>query len=245
MVSTLGQVIVLVAGTAYVGYFKFDIGSLVLNCFSSSFFSQSKVLRIASFLRVIHEGQMLIMIIRMLGFLILYQFIIMIFLIRGMLKKSLSLNIIKIFQEIEIVLQMLYSAVSALTALILSFAFICTLLCTLTIYVGFKQNNLALALPCLVMTCISIAFVQVTFAIGCIFFTVSRSLFRKWKTEASLYKQSGVSRTQMSRMVKSLRVIYIPAGNFGIIDTDIKMNYMNNLLENIVDILLTSNNVLF
>lgn len=106
-----------------------------------------------------------------------------------------------------------------------------------------KRNNVSIGLPALAIACVTIAFAQVTFALGCAFFSISKSLLQKWKTEAKLYKQSDISKIRMWRIVKSLELISIPAGNVGVIDKDITMNYMNYLLQNIINVLLTMKDI--
>lgn len=65
------------------------------------------------------------------------------------------------------------------------------------------------------------------------------------ENRSKLVQANVISKARICGEVKSLRVISIPAGIVGIIEIDIKMNNMHNLLENIMDALLTSNNVLF
>lgn len=57
--------------------------------------------------------------------------------------------------------------------------------------------------------------------------------------------RTGTSKAYMRRVVKSLQVISIPAGNVGIIDIDMKINYWQHLLENVVNSVVMVNELMF
>ncbi len=130
-----------------------------------------------------------------------------------------------------------------ISTLVLSFTFTAVLLCTCTIYIGMQRNFVFLAFPAFVIACLAVALIQTMFAVGCAFFSDSNSLITKWKREARLYKQGDISKIRMCKIVKSLQFVSIPAGNVGIVDRDIKMNFMDSLLQNIVGVLLTLKDV--
>lgn len=172
-----------------------------------------------------------------------HEGLIRIYLLRDLLKKSLTLSRIKLFNEIKIVTGWLFTAETILTALILGLTFVFSMLCTCTVYFGMKSNNLSVALPAFVLTFGSVAFIQVIFKIGCNVFSYSSYLIKKWEEEASLYQRNDMSKREICKIVKSFRIISVPSGNVGIIDIDIKMNYMDNLLQNIAGLVLTLKDV--
>ncbi len=125
---------------------------------------------------------------------------------------------IKVFQEIRIVTLWLSDTEIVITALVTGLVFIFTLLSTCTLYIGVKQNNVLISMPALGMACVAVACIQIIFATGCTFFSISNSLLNKWKTEARLYNNNDVSKIRMQRFVKSLQIVSLPAGNVGIVD---------------------------
>ncbi len=66
-------------------------------------------------------------------------------------------------------------------------------------------------------------------------------MLNKWKFELYIFN----SKAYVRRIIKSLQVISIPAGNVGIIDVEIKFNYLQNLLDNIVNSVVMINDLMF
>ncbi len=244
LVLTLGIVAVAIAWASYIGYFQYDTVQILVGCLINPSLSQAKIVRIASFLLKIHEAQMIVMVIRMFCLWLFHEALIRVFIMLGLLKKNLSLFRIKIFQEIRVVTSWLYTAESILVGLVLSFAFFFILFSACTLFVGIKRNNIAIAVPALGLTCVAVVIVQIIFIFGSLFYNLSNSLIIKWKKDASLWTPKHISKTYICKKVRSLQAISVPAGNIGIVDKDIKINYMDNLLQNIVSSVLTLKDLL-
>lgn len=64
-----------------------------------------------------------------------------------------------------------------------------------------------------------------------------------WRTEVDGIKERK-RRRELQRVVRSLQIISLPAGDAGIIDVDIKVNYTENLLGCLTDSIVTKNTLL-
>lgn len=76
------------------------------------------------------------------------------------------------------------------------------------------------------MTMVSGVILQKTFLFCCHIFEDFRAIRDAWNKSASFMKDAGYMRS----VAKSLRPFAIPAGEVGIFDRDIKMNYINQVI---------------
>ncbi len=74
---------------------------------------------------------------------------------------------------------------------------------------------------------------NVLFVIGCSYYTTSSKVLLQWRNV------TGRKDAYMHRIVKSLPILALPAGEAGIIDTEIKVNYLYSLLLNTTNSILT------
>ncbi len=81
---------------------------------------------------------------------------------------------------------------------------------------------------------------KLAFLVGCSFFKSSRIVLGNWRRSLELRIYSAY----MKKVLRSLKVIAIPAGEAGIVDVDMKVNYLTNLLLNIVNGIITIQNVI-
>ncbi len=245
MLSTLVLTCSALAGSSYIGYLQYDSFQIFLGCFISPSLAQTMLVRVVCFLLFFHEGQVIVIWPRSLSFYLFHEAIVRIFIMRDLLKRRLSFINIQVFQEIRIVTRWLCLAESILVGVSLGATYLLVLFSVGTLYFGFKRNSVSIALPALMFAFILVGMIQSIFIFGCAFFNLSNSLLVKWKKDASMYKQRGMSKAEIQKVVKSLQVISVPAGSIGIIDRDITMNYMDNLLHNVVDLVLTLNDLLY
>lgn len=71
--------------------------------------------------------------------------------------------------------------------------------------------------------------------LGCAVFQASSSVLRAWNMDRTKVVKKDVYRDKIFRSMKTLA---LPAGNIGIIDEEITMNYYENLLHYIVDVVI-------
>jgi len=81
---------------------------------------------------------------------------------------------------------------------------------------------------------------QCFFLVGCAYYKNSVKALAKWRIDLG---KSGPSRF-FRRVVKSLKPVAMPAGEVGIIDQDIKINYSDKLLEYVVDVVISTNEIM-
>lgn len=82
-------------------------------------------------------------------------------------------------------------------------------------------------------------FLQSFFSVGCAYFENSQEILTRWKTDLAKGSYSKSTRKEL----QSLKPIAMPAGDVGIIDKDIKINYWDALLGNVVNVILSVNEI--
>lgn len=71
--------------------------------------------------------------------------------------------------------------------------------------------------------------------LGCVVFQASRSVVRSWNMD----RTKGVKKdAYKDKLFRSLKPLALPAGNIGVIDEEIAMNYYENLLHYILDVVI-------
>lgn len=82
----------------------------------------------------------------------------------------------------------------------------------------------------------SCGILQITFFFCCHIFEDSSALLVNWRCAARIKKDGGY----FQRVVSSMRVIAIPAGNVGIFDKEIKMNYFDEVVNYAANVIVIS-----
>lgn len=79
---------------------------------------------------------------------------------------------------------------------------------------------------------------HILFGTGCSLVIQSGNVIQEWSKQKNRYDVK-IGRYELGRILRSLKLISIPAGNVGIIDRELTSGYSKHLLENIVDSILT------
>lgn len=109
--------------------------------------------------------------------------------------------------------------------------------------VAVERNEPLLCLISVFFIISNVVILQMVFSIGCSFFTHSGDMLRRWRRQIyEVYGRRDIK--EMKRVITSLRITSMTAGGVGIIDRDIKVNYSENLLGNLVDLLVTRNSLI-
>ncbi len=98
---------------------------------------------------------------------------------------------------------------------------------------GQKYNFGSVAGLSIVVLVVSLALVQLEFWICCAFYLVSRNIIVRWK-RCAISSCREYSK-YLLKVLKSLPIIAMPVGNVGIMDLEVKMNFMHRLMGTIVD----------
>ncbi|CAL8129195.1 unnamed protein product [Orchesella dallaii] len=75
-------------------------------------------------------------------------------------------------------------------------------------------------------------------------YKMSVQMLSNWKRQLATTSSSGLNRKVARRSLRMCRRIAMPVGNIGIIDRDIKTNYINNMLNFTIDALVTTDKLL-
>ncbi len=101
-----------------------------------------------------------------------------------------------------------------------------------------------MAIPAFTIACLGLVFIQLLNLFGCLFYSFSMNLLKKWNNDNNFCTQGAISKAYLKRVLKSLPSISFPAVMVGIIDSEIKMNYMDNLLQTAVNTVLTLKDII-
>ncbi len=118
------------------------------------------------------------------------------------------------------------------STMVLSGVFLlCIIFCNVFV-IAFREKMYIFIFISLGLLIVAIGLLNILFGFGCSFYTSSSKILFQWK------RASGKSAI-LRRILNSLQIIAIPAGEAGIIDIDIKGNYLYRLLENCTSSVLT------
>lgn len=162
---------------------------------------------------------------------------------RGILLKDLqrytkpTKSNINFYRQCKIVSNILKLYEVDMTSTVLCTAFVSCLIFSNIFVIGFRRLMVLFLVPGLTVLYGFIFLLNILFMIGCTFYKSSVKTLSNW---------SRTTRRQsifMRKEIKSLPIIAIPAGNVGIIDVAIKVNYFYSLLLNTTNSLLTVRSV--
>lgn len=136
------------------------------------------------------------------------------------------------YQESYIVLNIMRSFELKITSFVLVTVYSIFILFWNVVIIAIRKKIGLLFMIGMSMICIATIGLHILFAVGCCFYKSSTRILRDWKSAKHLsrYKR---------KTIGSLPVIALPAGGAGIIDIEIKINYLDNLLGSIVDSIVT------
>lgn len=152
-----------------------------------------------------------------------------------MSKKSLSIFRIRLYAEMQIISTSMRHLEKIMAGILLAGVCLFVVFGTGSLYVEIRRNDISMALPAFTIACLGVIFVQLLFHFGCFFNNYSTDLLASWKNYTSFCNRGEYNSAYLKSILKSLQPMSLPAGFFGIIDTEVKVNYMNNLLLNLVN----------
>ncbi len=244
MFLTVGVTLVGLAAAGYVGYIRLDSYHLLSNELNLTGYFDSMLINILSFVLAIHEGQILAVVVRGLSIPLFFEAVTRMRLLYMLGKMPLSISRIRLYTEMRMGTAIILDLEKTATGFLLGAVFWFVLFGTGTLYVGIQKHDISLAIPALAIACMAVAFVQIVFLCGCSFNKFSLIILNRWKKDKTLCTQGKECRAHLKRLLKSLPPISMPAGTVGIIDKEIKMNYMDSLLQNIVNTVLTLKDII-
>lgn len=147
-------------------------------------------------------------------------------------------KLVRFYRECHIVSNTIRPFDYIATTFVLVFVFISFAVFVVVVIVGLK-------LKLGIFVIIGVAFVvfasldiNVVLMIGCSFFTSSQIILSNWKRDVM-----GNRNPYIRRCIISLGVIAMPAGEAGVIDVQMKVNYFKSLLDNVVNSVSTFNSI--
>lgn len=157
---------------------------------------------------------------------------------------NLSKRLMDLYTETAIVERHMNGFELKATSAALSILFVGIVFCVNVIISAVERNNFVLVLAIPVVLLVFVVVLHLFFTIGCLFFDLSGLALHRWKKQVNSLRTKREVKF-VSKLLNSLRVVSVPAGNVGIIDRDIKGNYWDKLLGTVADILITKNNLAY
>ncbi len=153
-------------------------------------------------------------------------------LLKIMTKKGPAKNMIKLYREQLIVLNVIHSFDYKATSV--GYSYICFLILAAVngVMIGQERENPMLTAISVCMITMNLVILHFLFLLGCSFYSFSKAILRKWSQQIGM-KRGPVG--YLKRVLKSLPVIAMPVGDIGIVNQDMKINYLNRLLGYVVE----------
>lgn len=141
---------------------------------------------------------------------------------------------IKLYRQLQLGFRLIYTVIQMVNGVFLSVAFFLLLICiNLSVFGrGFVSLNMHTVILSFIL--ILAVFVMIVFNIGIFVSEMTSELLKRWKCEV----HQAVRVKYMNVLVLSLRPISFPVGSVGIIDREIKVNYLNALIDYVVNTLI-------
>lgn len=161
--------------------------------------------------------------------------------LRVLAKLPLRHKNVKIYKESAIIARIVYDfefSSARFGLLAMYFGIVLTVNVILT---GQDKQQFTLVLITATFLIIQVTILQLFFKIGCSYHMHSIQILRNWNID--VYGLHSWNRKEVRRILRSILIISMPAGEAGIIDKDIKTNYMEKLLGNLIDLVITRNSL--
>lgn len=123
-----------------------------------------------------------------------------------------------------------------LTTIVLGFIFTSFSSSFNILFIGIKKNAPVLIISGISIIILSSVSLDILFFIGCSFYKLTKRILQNWK-------HLTLKDAYLKRLVLSLQIMAMPAGDVGIIDVYIKINYLEKLLRTVVDSIITVQSV--
>ncbi len=144
-----------------------------------------------------------------------------------------SLKSTNFYRQFSIMSNAMRSFELDLTNFALTSMFILCLLFFNVFVVGVRQSSIMFEFLGFLVACFFLVILHIIFVIGCLFYSSSVKILQQWKSATKNRSK------YFDKILKSLPLIALPAGEAGIIDVEIKVNYFYSLLENTTNSVLT------
>lgn len=141
---------------------------------------------------------------------------------------------VKLYRQLQIVVQAMWNFGVFVGEGGLSFSFIIIVCGVGATFVGFLEGNVMLYFLSILATFASYVILQLIFSTLCGVFENSQVIVDSCRERAARIKDSGYTK----RIFRSFHALALPAGNMGIMDRKIKVNFHDGLLNWILTILM-------
>ncbi len=148
-------------------------------------------------------------------------------------QKQPTAFLIHLYRQCKIVVNILRPYEYDASTLVLSIVFVMCLIFSSIFFIAFSKKLYLFLVISLALLFLTIGLLDMLFVIGCSFYKSSSKTLLQWKCGA------GLKSARLFKILKSLQILAVPAGDAGIIDSEIKANYLYSLLINSTNSILT------
>lgn len=153
-------------------------------------------------------------------------------------RMQVSYDHIKMYRQVRICIYLNYTLFKVLLGTFLSLSFFIIIFSLNLSIFGWSFLPLKVYIMAPIMTLLFLMFLIFSLNIGSFLFEITSKTLNKWKREVN----KGYRANFLKRVLKSMRPIALPVGDVGIIDRDIKVNYIDTLMVGIVNVLIVCQN---
>ncbi len=149
-------------------------------------------------------------------------------------KMQVSFVQIQVYRQVQICICLISSMDGVINELFLSFAFVLLLICINLSVLGYKFLSMDIYLLVVSIVVVLFVFVMLVLYVNSFIFEITSKTLQKWRKQV----HQTVRVPYFKRLLASMRPVALPVGSVGIIDKEIKVNYLYSLVNYAVDTLI-------
>lgn len=210
---------------------NFDPIYTLLVLFKLGHLTNSMFLKVFRLLYWLYFAQLVTTSIRYLAILGSYQGLVRCILLKRLTNGPSLASGITCYREIIIVSNIVKKFEIKATATGFTIGYIVVIVSVLTLVSGLRKGNVARIAFAFGLICLGMAILEIIFICGCSYRNNSQEILAIWKNQLDKKSRYKI------KLMKSLPLLSIPAGSVGIIDKYIKVNFLNSLLQSLINVM--------
>lgn len=157
-------------------------------------------------------------------------------------RNILTPSVICIYRELQVVFKSIQEFLVCFIGSFLTAAFFCVLIGFDATIIGWKFVPWSIYVMAPMFTGFVVSFIWLNFKFGCDYYERSAKILNIWKCNLKKSEQRPEYQNNpklVVRILKSLPKLTFPAGNVGVMDSGIKINYLHALYDYVINSLIT------
>lgn len=157
-------------------------------------------------------------------------------------RTSLSPSTVNIYRELQLVFKVIWEFLICFIGSFFTVAFVCVLIGFDGTLIGWKFVPWSIYAMVPMFTSFVVSFIWLNFKFGCDYYERSDNILVTWRrniTKSERRPEYQKNRKLVRRILRSIPKLTFPAGNVGVMDREIKMNYLHALYDYVINSLIT------